>query len=86
MGKATDEGWRKPDDPMLRQTTIVIGGLRGRNRKPSKPKKSDTEAVKPSQESKRLRDELLTLTIGHVDWFNRSSANPSSRGNRKKDS
>ena len=80
MGKAIDEGLRPATDPMHRQSTIVIGGLRGRNRKPSKPKKSDTEAVKPSQESKLLVDELLTLTIGHVDWF------PSSRGNRKKDS
>ena len=35
MGKATDEGWRKPDDPMLRQTTIVIGGLRGMKKKSS---------------------------------------------------
>ena len=35
MGKATYRGLRKPDDPMLRQTTIVIGGLRGMKKKKS---------------------------------------------------
>ena len=35
MGKGTLRGLRKAGDPMLRQTTIVIGGLRGMKKKPS---------------------------------------------------
>ena len=32
MGKGTWKGWLKAGDPMLRQTTIVIGGLRGQKK------------------------------------------------------
>ena len=31
MGKVTYEGLRKPDDPVLRQSSIVLGGLSTRS-------------------------------------------------------
>ena len=48
MGKVTYEGLRKPDDPIYRQQSIVIGGLRGK-KKPAKSKseKSPRKSQKP---------------------------------------
>ena len=48
MGKGTLRGLRKPGDPVLRQTTIVIGGLRGMKKKPSSTATSTGKKKKES--------------------------------------
>ena len=45
MGKGTYKGLRKPDDPIYRQTTIVIGGLK---KKPSSAEPSTGKKKKDS--------------------------------------
>ena len=48
MGKVTLEGLMKPGDPMHKQQSIVLGGLRGKAKKPSPSDESNPKAEKPA--------------------------------------
>ena len=47
MGKVTYEGLRKPDDPIHKEQSIVIGGLRGTSKKRSKAGNEKQKAEEP---------------------------------------
>ena len=49
MGKAIDRGWRKEGDPMIGQSTIVIGGLRGMKKKKSTTATSSSKKKTPKK-------------------------------------